>query len=99
MISLNAANHEGRELDFPSFSSFAYVPRRVFGELAVFDGTASFAAIGLGSKPALLGSDLRPLAPPWASSLKKPGENHQRRGKKWRKVALFQGQKRHFAVL
>jgi hypothetical protein len=35
MMSLNArASHQEREWDFPSFSSFAYVPRRIFGEVA-----------------------------------------------------------------
>jgi hypothetical protein len=42
---------------------------------------------------------LRQLAPSLASSPKKPGENHQRRGEKWRKMALLRGSMRHFAAL
>jgi hypothetical protein len=53
MMSLNAlANHEERELELPSFSSFAYVPGRIFGEWVYTDllanrGAAiSMAAVG-----------------------------------------------------
>ena len=45
------------------------------------------------------GAHSRQFAPLTGKLGEKPGENRQKSGGKWRKMALFRGSKRHFGVL